>query len=191
MLHIGALQCLCYSNHIPFRFVVHLLMFWQLRCLIHRIREINKRNNFGTITLLKECKVLHFGDRLVGLHTPYTVCILLYTILLKSTMCYCYKKNVHVHFISRMMKMDILYHVFCFFYIECYSMPLVWAYLSSLQSPASYLTFNLWRTPPPDSDLPSSLQSPACCFWSFASRGSSQWVVSEVWLKTETYGHLE
>lgn len=149
MLHIGALQCLCYSNHIPFRFVVHLLMFWQLRCLIHRIREINKRNNFGTITLLKECQVLHFGDRLVELHTPYTVCILLYTILLKSTMCYCYKKNVHVHFISRMMKMDILYHVFCFFYIECYSMPLVWAYLSSLQSPASYLTFNLWRTPPP------------------------------------------
>lgn len=69
---------------------------------------------FGKITLLKECKVLHFGDRLVELHTPYTVCILLYAILLKSTMSYRYKKNVHVHFISRMMKMDILYRGFFF-----------------------------------------------------------------------------
>lgn len=40
-------------------------------------------------------------------------------------------------------------------------MPLVWALLSSLQSPASYLIFNLWPPPDPDRDLPSSLQSPA------------------------------
>lgn len=31
-------------------------------------------------------------------------------------MSYRYKKNVHVHFISRMMKMDILYRVFFFLY---------------------------------------------------------------------------
>lgn len=52
---------------------------------------------------------------------------------------------------------------------------------------SEHYTMNFRPLWPLTFDLPSSLQSPACFFWSWASLGSNQWVVSLVWLRGEKY----